>query len=70
MGEISKYMKNWLVAIIYKELLKIKSKNMLNTIFRKQGIYRYLTSKEINMKTCTLLKVKEIHVKLKIILNN
>lgn len=68
MGEISKYMKNWLVAIIYKELLKIKSKNMLNTIFRKQGIYRYLTSKEINMKTCTLLK--EIQVKVKSIFNN
>lgn len=38
MEESSKYMKNWQVAIIYKELLKIKSKNMLITIFIKQGV--------------------------------
>ena len=50
-------MKNWLIAIIYKELLKIKSKNMLITIFKNRvHINRYLTSKGINLKTCTLLK--------------
>lgn len=43
---------------------------MLITIFRKQGVDRYLTSKEINMKICTLLKIKEIQVKVKSIFNN
>ena len=43
---------------------------MLITTFRKQGVDRYLTSKEINMKICTLLKIKEIQVKVKSIFNN
>ena len=64
-------MKNWLIAIIYKELLKIKSKNMLITIFKNMvHINRYLTSKGINLKTCTLLKIKEIQVKVNSIFDN